>query len=85
MGLHSGRWTFLGQGLASTGLFWGLTISPHSHIPVTNIPEYPPPPRDNNAPYMPKVDNTEKSSAVNMCLPLVWPYFTTSNFIVFGK
>ena len=22
----------------------GLTISPHSHIPVTNIPEYPPPP-----------------------------------------
>ena len=20
----------------------GLTISPHSHIPVTNIPEYPP-------------------------------------------
>ena len=22
----------------------GLTILPHSHIPVTNIPEYPPPP-----------------------------------------
>ena len=32
---------FLGQGLGE-GLFWGLTISPHSHIPITNIPEYPP-------------------------------------------
>ena len=25
----------------------GLTISPHSHIQVTNIPEYPPPPWGN--------------------------------------
>ena len=26
----------------AVGLFLGLTISPHSHIPVTNIPEYSP-------------------------------------------
>ena len=39
LGYVLGRWTFFGSGYR---LFLGLTISPHSHIPVTNIPEYPP-------------------------------------------
>ena len=43
-GLRSGPLDFFWVRVKPEGLFLGLTISPHSHIPVTNIPEYPPPP-----------------------------------------
>ena len=36
------RWSFFGSGFSLIGLFLGLTIWPHSHLPITNIPEYPP-------------------------------------------
>ena len=40
LGYVLGRWTFFGPGSSLKDCFLGLTISPHSHIPVTNIPEY---------------------------------------------
>ena len=42
MGYVFGCWTFFGVFLCVTGLFLGFKIWPHSHLPVTNIPEYPP-------------------------------------------
>ena len=41
-GLRSGPLDFFWARVKHEGLFLGITISPHSHIPVTNIPEYPP-------------------------------------------
>ena len=38
-----GRWTFCVSSFSLIGLFLGVQIWPHSHLPVTNIPEYPPP------------------------------------------
>ena len=42
LGYIPGRWTFFGSGSSLKDFFLGLTITPHSHIPVTNILEYPP-------------------------------------------
>ena len=36
-----GRWTFSGSGLSLIQLFWGQTIWPHLHLPITIIVEYP--------------------------------------------
>ena len=41
-GLRSWLLDFLGSGSSLIGHFGGVTISPNSHMPVTNIPEYPP-------------------------------------------
>ena len=41
LGLHSGPLDFFWARVSLEGPFLGLTISPHSHIPVTNVP--PPP------------------------------------------
>ena len=40
LGYILGRWTFLSS-FSLIGLFLGVQIWPHSHLPVTNIPEYP--------------------------------------------
>ena len=40
LGLRSGPLDVFGSGFSLMGFF--LTIWPHSHIPVTIIPEYPP-------------------------------------------
>ena len=42
-GLRSGPLDFFWVRVKPEGLFLGLSISPHSHIPVANIPEYPSP------------------------------------------
>ena len=41
LGLRSGLLDFFLARVSPEGLFLGLTISPHLHIPVNNIPEYP--------------------------------------------
>jgi len=41
-----GRWTFSGFNFSlNNRTFLGSTIWPHSHIPDTNVPEYPLPPQ----------------------------------------
>ena len=41
IGLCSGLLYFFGSGFSLIGFLGGLTIWPHSDIPVTVIPEYP--------------------------------------------
>ena len=40
--LHSGPLDFFVSSFSLIGLFLGVQIWPHSHLPITNIPEYPP-------------------------------------------
>ena len=47
----------------------GLTISPHAHIPVTNTPEYPPPPLGYTLCFVHRV---REDKALSVALFVAW-------------